>query len=187
MGALAILVVAALAFVAIRDRRQLDAEVTRLQAKLDEARGDAGEQIADLEVRIEELEAELAATTENLDAAESRLRSVSEELAGTEATLAERTAELAAERELATELRAELDAIGAVIAPMPELLGASLDEAEAFADELDAVLIVDRVAPPNVLARPGTIIGQQPDVGVIIVPGALIRIELYEPGTEPGD
>lgn len=186
-GAVAIVVVVALAALAWKDRSDLSAEVDRLQTKLDETRGDASEQINDLEDRVDELEAELDARTSDLEGAAGELSAERSTVAELDAQLGERADELAAASARIEELEADRARFGDAAAPMPDLLGTTLDDATAFADEVGADLVVQRVDPPNVIARPGTIIAQRPAEDVMIVPGAPVIIELFEPAETTPD
>jgi len=170
----ALIVLGTVGVVTARDRQRLTAEVDRLSAKLELARGDASEQIATLEDSLEQAEGTIA----TLEADATTLEA---ELDRTASALEERSDALDAQRALAEELAEQLDAVGAVVEAMPDLLGADVGAAEEFAERIGLVLLIERVAPGNVLARPGSVISQQPDAGVTVVPGSVLVVQIFDP------
>lgn len=189
-GALALVVGAIVVVVLVRDRSSLNDEVDRLTTKLEIARGDAGAEISGLEADIELLEAELATTSETLELTTDELSRATTEVGELTSRLDQRSDELAAARETIQELEEEFEQLRELVGDnavaMPDFLGADPDQVVEFADELGAILLVEEADPTNVIGRPGSVIEQFPEPGVVIAPGSVIWIQLFAPGVEPG-
>ncbi len=163
-------VIALFGWVAV-DRNRQSAEVDRLRDKLEAFRGDAS-------AEIEQLETVNSALSEQLDAA----LEASDELEANNAALVERLDEATARAESAAaivEQYGELAGPSGRIEIMPDLLGGTREEAEAFAEAAGAILVVSTSEPTNVIARPDTIIEQIPSPGTAVVAGAAIWIDIF--------
>jgi septal ring factor EnvC (AmiA/AmiB activator) len=163
------------------ERNDLQERTEQLEESLRIARGDAGAQIEMLEdensalqAQVADLESQLATITTEFDS----VRAEADDLAQ---RLDERRAERDEALEQVEELEDQLDEIGPRFAPMPLLVGSELDAAEEFADEIGAELLVEEVAPTNVIARPGAIIEQLPLDGTTVLPGTVIWVQVYTP------
>lgn len=173
------LITGTLIFSMNRDRNDLRTQNNALRRSLEIARGDAGEQIqqledanADLTDRIAELLDELVETQLRIDEISDERDLISDELSTT-------SEELVAEQELVADLESQFEAVGAPIVPMPDLLGRPIEEAQEFADELDAVLLVQYARPAGVISPPDTVIDQLPAEGITVVPGSVVWIQVY--------
>lgn len=166
----AAVVIALFGWIAL-DRNRQSAEVERLRDKLEAFRGDAG-------AEIEQLETDNSVLSQQLDAAiDAR-----ENLEATAADLSERLDEATARAESSAaivEQYGEFAGPSGQIEIMPDLLGSTREEAEAFAQAAGAVLVVSTSEPTNVIARPDTIIEQVPAPGTAIVAGAAIWIDIF--------
>jgi regulator of replication initiation timing len=168
----------------IVERNDLRERNAALSESLDIARGDAGEQIEQLEAanaalaqQVAELEQALADSRQELD----DLRVENEELSTELAAVGE---ELVVSQEAVTELQATIDAVGELITPMPDLVGSTLAEVEAFADEIEAELVVELARPPGVISPPDAVIEQRPAEDVTLVPGSVIWVQVYAAAEE---
>ncbi len=160
------------------ERDDLQSENTELTDSLRIARGDAGDQIETLEGEITVLTEVLDATDAALEEATADLERVRTERNQVTTQLADRTTELETATAQLGEMDAQLTELGP-IEPMPELVGLELAAAQAFADEFGATLIIEEVAPGNVIARPGDVIEQQPAEGVPLVAGSVIWVQVF--------
>lgn len=153
------------------DRNRQSAEVERLRDKLEAFRGDAS-------AEIEQLETDNSALTEQLEAAlETR-----DDLEAKTVDLSERLDEATSRADSAAsiiEQYGELAGPSGRIEIMPDLLGATRDDAEAFAEAAGAILVVSTSEPTNVIARPDTIIEQVPEPGTAVVAGAAVWIDIF--------
>lgn len=163
----------------VNDRADLRDENEALRTALEIARGDAGTQIDLLEESVAELERQRDELSSALSDTEGRLDAALTDADQLNSALAATAEELTAEQELAAELAAELDAVGAVVAPMPDLLGLPLEDAEAFAADVGAVLLTELARPTGVISPPGKVIEQLPAEGVTVVPGSVIWVQVY--------
>jgi hypothetical protein len=174
-----VLVTGTLIFSLIRDRSELRDSNAALRRSLEIARGDAGEQIQQLEddnaalaAQIQALLQDLVDTQLEVDELDVTQQDLIDELATT-------SAELVAEQERSAELQSELDAVGPEITSMPDLLGIPVEEAQQFADDIDAELIVEFARPAGVISPPGKVIEQAPAEGITVVPGSAIWVQVY--------
>jgi hypothetical protein len=165
------------------ERNDLQERNEQLEESLRIARGDAGAQIelledenTELRQRVTDLEAELATATSDLSSARTEADDLSDRLD-------ERRQQRDEALEEVEELEDQLAEIGSRFAPMPVLIGAEIDAAEEFADEIGAELLVEEVAPTNVIARPGAIIEQLPIDGTTVLPGTVIWVQVYTPAS----
>jgi hypothetical protein len=174
-----VLIAGALIFALIRDRSELRDSNAALRRSLEIARGDAGEQIQQLEddnaalaAQVQALLQDLVDTQLEVDELDITRQELVDELATT-------GDELVAEQERTAELQSELDAVGPSITPMPDLLGVPIEEAQQFADDIGAELIVELARPAGVTSPPGKVIEQVPAEGVTVVPGSAIWVQVY--------
>lgn len=173
---------------------QLSGERNDLQTRNDElaeslrvARGDAGEQIEALETDVAELTEQLAVADASIETASTDLTDALAERDGLIDLLTERTDELNVQTERADDLDAQLTELGGRVEPMPDVVGADLATVEEFATDIGATLLVDEVAPGNVIARPGAVIEQRPAEGTAIVSGSVIWVQVFTLDESPGD
>lgn len=163
------------------DRDDLRTRIEELDESLRIARGDAGAQIEQLESENSERAEQVEELLSILDVTSSDLETVRAETTDLAARLDERRAERDEAVARVEELEAELAEIGPRFELMPVLVGAELLVAEEFADELGLDLLVEEVAPGNVIARPGAIIEQLPIDETVILPGTVIWVQVYTP------
>jgi cell division protein FtsB len=177
----AFLAVGARLLIVTGERNDLQERTEQLEESLRIARGDAGAQIelledenSALQERVTDLETEFTNATSELESTRAEADDLAERLD-------ERRTERDEAREQVEELEDQLDEIGSRFEPMPVLIGSELDAAEEFADEIGAELLVEEVAPSNVIARPGAIIEQLPIDGTVVLPGTVIWVQVYVP------
>jgi septal ring factor EnvC (AmiA/AmiB activator) len=153
------------------DRNRQSAEVERLTNKLEAFRGDASAEIEQLESENLAIADELARTTSARDELESQVADLS-------GLLEQATAEVESNAAI-VEQYDELAGPSGRIEIMPDLLGETVEAAEAFAETAGATLVVTTSEPTNVIARPDTIIEQIPAAGTAVVAGAAIWVDVF--------
>lgn len=156
-------------------RSAAQAEVERLREKLEISRGDAG-------AEIESLETEIATLSTERDA----LRSEVDTLTETRETELEELERVSEELQVFTEENAALSATLGIIGEseitlLVDLTGSGLELAQEFADLHGATLIIETVAPGNLIARPGAIVDQLPIAGTPVIPGSVIWVQVFSP------
>jgi hypothetical protein len=174
-----LLVTGPLVFWLMRDRTDLRDDNAALRRSLEIARGDAGEQIQQLEDENAALADQIQALLQDLVDTQLEVDELGEIRQDLVDELAATSDELATEQERSTELQDQLDAVGTEITPMPDLLGIPLEEAQEFADEIGAELIIDYARPAGVISPPGKVIEQLPAEGVTVVPGSAVWVQVY--------
>ena len=163
------------------ERDELQQDTEQLEESLRIARGDAGEQIDELEGEVERLDATISALVTDLEIATEELESSRAEVDDLTTRLDERRAERDELQEQIDELTEIVDLVGTEVTPMPDLLGVPIADVEELAEELGVELVVVESQPTNVIARPGDVIEQLPLLDTPLIPGSVVWVEVYTP------
>jgi septal ring factor EnvC (AmiA/AmiB activator) len=166
----AVMLIALFGWIAL-DRNRQSAEVERLTDKLEAFRGDAS-------AEIEQLESENSAITDELERTAQTRDELESQVADLSGLLEQANAEIESNAAI-IEQYADLAGPSGRIEIMPDLLGETVEEAEAFAELAGATLVVSTSDPTNVIARPDTIIEQVPAAGTAVVAGAAIWVDVF--------